>query len=45
MCLFPFLQVLQEVLRCYSIPENLFGKVCVVIDKVSCVRLQALTCS
>lgn len=29
------LQVLQEVLKCYSVPENLFGKVCVIIDKVS----------
>lgn len=43
--LFHSLQVLQEVLRCYSIPENLFGKVCVIIDKVSFLKLQALTCS
>ncbi|KAK9126621.1 hypothetical protein Scep_015467 [Stephania cephalantha] len=28
-------KVLQEVLRCYSVPESLFGKVCVVIDKES----------
>ncbi|KAL5135352.1 Histidine--tRNA ligase, chloroplastic/mitochondrial [Glycine soja] len=28
------LQVLQEVLNCYSVPENLFGKVCVIIDKI-----------
>nr|AFK36875.1 unknown [Lotus japonicus] len=27
-------KVLQEVLRCYSIPENLFGKVCIIIDKI-----------
>ncbi|KAI4300316.1 hypothetical protein L6164_033708 [Bauhinia variegata] len=27
-------KVLQEVLKCYSIPENLFGKVCVIIDKI-----------
>ncbi|XVE96619.1 hypothetical protein REPUB_Repub02eG0238400 [Reevesia pubescens] len=28
-------KVLQEVLRCYSVPENLFGKVCIIIDKVT----------
>ncbi|XP_027350749.1 histidine--tRNA ligase, chloroplastic/mitochondrial-like isoform X3 [Abrus precatorius] len=28
-------KVLQEVLKCYSIPENLFGKVCVIIDKIA----------
>ncbi|KAL1313747.1 hypothetical protein AAHE18_16G134700 [Arachis hypogaea] len=27
-------KVLQEVLKCYSIPESLFGKVCVIIDKI-----------
>ncbi|GFP80809.1 histidine--tRNA ligase [Phtheirospermum japonicum] len=27
-------KVLQEVLRRYSIPENLFGRVCVIIDKL-----------
>ncbi|KAL5135353.1 Histidine--tRNA ligase, chloroplastic/mitochondrial [Glycine soja] len=27
-------KVLQEVLNCYSVPENLFGKVCVIIDKI-----------
>ncbi|KAE9621807.1 hypothetical protein Lal_00032530 [Lupinus albus] len=27
-------KVLQGVLKCYSIPENLFGKVCVIIDKI-----------
>ncbi|CAL5421861.1 unnamed protein product [Camellia sinensis] len=26
-------KVLQEVLQCYSIPDNLFGKVCIIIDK------------
>ncbi|RVW23293.1 putative ribonuclease H protein [Vitis vinifera] len=33
--MYTFCLVLQEVLRCYSIPENLFGKVCVIIDKAS----------
>ncbi|CAI8614634.1 unnamed protein product [Vicia faba] len=27
-------KVLQEVLKSYSIPENMFGKVCVIIDKI-----------
>uniref|UniRef100_A0A2N9ET78 histidine--tRNA ligase n=1 Tax=Fagus sylvatica TaxID=28930 RepID=A0A2N9ET78_FAGSY len=27
-------KVLQEVLRCYSVPESLFGKVCIIIDKI-----------
>lgn len=27
-------KVLQEVLRCYSIPNELFGKVCIIIDKI-----------
>ncbi|KAM1050716.1 hypothetical protein ACFX13_033146 [Malus domestica] len=27
-------KVLQEVLRRYSIPESLFGKVCIIIDKI-----------
>ncbi|KAE8713195.1 bifunctional monodehydroascorbate reductase and carbonic anhydrase nectarin-3-like [Hibiscus syriacus] len=27
-------KVLQEVLGCYSVPENLFGKVCIIIDKI-----------
>ncbi|QCD97935.1 histidyl-tRNA synthetase [Vigna unguiculata] len=27
-------KVLQEVLNCYSVPEHLFGKVCVIIDKI-----------
>ncbi|XP_050227612.1 histidine--tRNA ligase, chloroplastic/mitochondrial-like [Mercurialis annua] len=27
-------KVLQEVLRCYSISDNMFGKVCIIIDKI-----------
>ncbi|CAM8959939.1 unnamed protein product [Rhodiola kirilowii] len=27
-------KVLQEVLKSYSIPDNLFGKVCIIIDKI-----------
>ncbi|GAV69624.1 HGTP_anticodon domain-containing protein/tRNA-synt_His domain-containing protein [Cephalotus follicularis] len=27
-------KVLQEVLRCYSVPDELFGKVCIIIDKI-----------
>ncbi|KAJ4971242.1 hypothetical protein NE237_004341 [Protea cynaroides] len=27
-------KVLQEVLRRYSIPDNLFGQVCIIIDKI-----------
>lgn len=34
-------QVLQEVLRAYSVPENSFGKVCVIIDKVSRKKILA----
>ncbi|KAI8028507.1 hypothetical protein LOK49_LG02G01946 [Camellia lanceoleosa] len=30
----PDVTVLQEVLQCYSIPDNLFGKVCIIIDKM-----------
>ncbi|XP_028081495.1 histidine--tRNA ligase, chloroplastic/mitochondrial isoform X3 [Camellia sinensis] len=30
----PDVTVLQEVLQCYSIPDNLFGKVCIIIDKI-----------
>ncbi|MED6156761.1 hypothetical protein PIB30_017369 [Stylosanthes scabra] len=33
-CSFLAFQVLQEVLKCYSIPESLFGKVCIIIDKI-----------
>ena len=39
--LFIHLQVLQEVLSRYSIREDLFGKVCIIIDKVSSVILLA----
>ncbi|KAI5663697.1 hypothetical protein M9H77_23020 [Catharanthus roseus] len=27
-------KVLQEVLRCYSVPDELFSRVCIIIDKV-----------
>ncbi|CAN4086683.1 unnamed protein product [Withania somnifera] len=30
----PDVTVLQEVLRCYSVPENMFGRVCIIIDKI-----------
>lgn len=33
------LQVLQEVLRYYSVPDNLFGRVCIIIDKVRLMLL------
>lgn len=36
-------KVLQEVLRCYSIPENLFGKVCVIIDKMEKIPIDEIT--
>ncbi|KAL6277635.1 hypothetical protein ACE6H2_021236 [Prunus campanulata] len=32
-------KVLQEVLRHYSIPEALFGKVCIIIDKIEKIPL------
>ncbi|KAF6159435.1 hypothetical protein GIB67_032206 [Kingdonia uniflora] len=35
-------QVLQEVLQCYSIPEHLFGKVCVIIDKMEKIPLEEI---
>ncbi|XP_031256568.1 histidine--tRNA ligase, chloroplastic/mitochondrial [Pistacia vera] len=35
-------KVLQEVLRCYSIPENLFGKVCIIIDKIEKLPLDVI---
>ncbi|KAK9153907.1 hypothetical protein Sjap_001387 [Stephania japonica] len=35
-------KVLQEVLRCYSVPESLFGKVCVVIDKMEKIPLDEI---
>ncbi|KAF3557813.1 hypothetical protein F2Q69_00015672 [Brassica cretica] len=30
----PYVTVLQELLRKYGVPENLFGRVCVIIDKI-----------
>ncbi|KAI9122262.1 hypothetical protein K1719_006951 [Acacia pycnantha] len=35
-------KVLQEVLKCYSIPENLFGKVCIIIDKIEKIPLDEI---
>ncbi|XP_051138876.1 histidine--tRNA ligase, chloroplastic/mitochondrial [Andrographis paniculata] len=35
-------KVLQEVLRRYSIPENLFGRVCVIIDKLEKIPLDEI---
>ncbi|KAH9734985.1 Histidine--tRNA ligase [Citrus sinensis] len=35
-------KVLQEVLRCHSIPEHLFGKVCVIIDKIEKLPLDVI---
>ncbi|KAF6148312.1 hypothetical protein GIB67_025531 [Kingdonia uniflora] len=35
-------KVLQEVLQCYSIPEHLFGKVCVIIDKMEKIPLEEI---
>ncbi|XP_057438293.1 histidine--tRNA ligase, chloroplastic/mitochondrial-like isoform X2 [Lotus japonicus] len=35
-------KVLQEVLRCYSIPENLFGKVCIIIDKIEKIPIDEI---
>ncbi|KAF7804424.1 histidine--tRNA ligase, chloroplastic/mitochondrial isoform X1 [Senna tora] len=35
-------KVLQEVLKCYGIPENLFGKVCVIIDKIEKIPLDEI---
>ncbi|XVE76133.1 hypothetical protein DITRI_Ditri12bG0148800 [Diplodiscus trichospermus] len=35
-------KVLQEVLRCYSVPENLFGKVCIIIDKLEKIPLDEI---
>ncbi|GMH10026.1 hypothetical protein Nepgr_011867 [Nepenthes gracilis] len=32
-------KVLQEILRCYNIPENLFGNVCIIIDKMGKIAL------
>ncbi|XP_006491712.2 histidine--tRNA ligase, chloroplastic/mitochondrial [Citrus sinensis] len=35
-------KVLQEVLRCHSIPEHLFGKVCIIIDKIEKLPLDVI---
>ncbi|KAL7196199.1 hypothetical protein ACSBR1_036249 [Camellia fascicularis] len=35
-------KVLQEVLQCYSIPDNLFGKVCIVIDKMEKIPIDEI---
>ncbi|GAB4856648.1 hypothetical protein Ancab_014560 [Ancistrocladus abbreviatus] len=32
-------KVLQEVLRCYDVPESLFGRVCITIDKIEKIPL------
>ncbi|KAK4485527.1 hypothetical protein RD792_008169 [Penstemon davidsonii] len=33
-------KVLQEVLKRYSIPENLFGRVCIIIDKIEKIPIE-----
>uniref|UniRef100_A0A803N0L5 histidine--tRNA ligase n=1 Tax=Chenopodium quinoa TaxID=63459 RepID=A0A803N0L5_CHEQI len=38
----PSIQVLQEVLRCYNLPEELFGRVCIVIDKLEKIPLDEI---
>ncbi|KDP29162.1 hypothetical protein JCGZ_16551 [Jatropha curcas] len=35
-------KVLQEVLKCYSISENLFGKVCIIIDKIEKIPIDEI---
>ncbi|KAK6942775.1 Anticodon-binding [Dillenia turbinata] len=35
-------KVLQDLLRCYSIPDNLFGKVCIIIDKMEKLPLDEI---
>lgn len=35
-------KVLQEVLSCYSIPETLFSKVCIVIDKLGKIPIDEI---
>lgn len=35
-------KVLQEVLRCYSMPNELFGKVCIIIDKIEKVPIDEI---
>ncbi|XP_028081496.1 histidine--tRNA ligase, chloroplastic/mitochondrial isoform X4 [Camellia sinensis] len=38
----PDVTVLQEVLQCYSIPDNLFGKVCIIIDKMEKIPIDEI---
>ncbi|XP_019165964.1 PREDICTED: histidine--tRNA ligase, chloroplastic/mitochondrial-like isoform X2 [Ipomoea nil] len=33
-------KVLQDVLRCYSVPENMFSRVCVIIDKLEKIPIE-----
>ncbi|XP_010558175.1 PREDICTED: histidine--tRNA ligase, chloroplastic/mitochondrial [Tarenaya hassleriana] len=35
-------KVLQEMLRSYGVPENLFGKVCIVIDKIEKIPVEEI---
>ncbi|XP_028081000.1 histidine--tRNA ligase, chloroplastic/mitochondrial-like [Camellia sinensis] len=35
-------KVLQEVLQCYSILDNLFGKVCIIIDKMETIPIDEI---
>ncbi|XP_028077988.1 histidine--tRNA ligase, chloroplastic/mitochondrial-like [Camellia sinensis] len=35
-------KVLQDVLQCYSIPDNLFGKVCIIIDKMEKIPIDEI---
>ncbi|XWS66841.1 hypothetical protein CRYUN_Cryun05aG0235700 [Craigia yunnanensis] len=35
-------KVLQEVLRCYSVPENLFGMVCIIMDKIEKIPIDGI---
>lgn len=35
-------KVLQAVLQCYSIPESLFGEVCVIIDKMEKIPMEEI---
>lgn len=35
-------KVLQEVLRYYSVPENLFGRVCIIIDKIEKIPIDEI---
>ncbi|KAI4374280.1 hypothetical protein MLD38_012291 [Melastoma candidum] len=38
----PGVAVLQELLRSYSVPENSFGRVCVIIDKIEKIPVDAI---